>query len=314
MKKIILFTLLGNIFINAQYTGKVGINTNTPNTTLTVEGGFEAAHAEKTGNYTLTEADHYITFKGASTSTFTLPACTTVAANSFSGRIYKIKNISNVDLTLTTTGSDIIRNTNTTGTSSVTIPAGYYVEVVNSNGGASWDLSFLGHPPIPTNNWVFDNIYDYTATAPQTVAFHNTSIKYTPLTGFSQNITIPAGKQAKVIITYSIPAGANTSTVGDGYFGVTLYKDGTELSQGSRKSTSIVINPSDANGAAYGMTTISTVIADNISASASAQTINYSLSAYTELMSAAVIYNMFSNSGPNYNWGRGYWSFTVFLK
>ncbi|PTT37226.1 hypothetical protein DBR28_10085 [Chryseobacterium sp. HMWF028] len=203
-------------------------------------------------------------------------------------------------------GSDKLRNDTSAGITSFVIPPGYYTEVVNNAnnaGNGTWDLSYVGYPKLAGVNYTLDNIYDYTAVNPQLV-----SVSGTNLTGFSQPITIPANKAAKIIISYSIPVGTYQAQAG--YYGITLMKDGTEIPSGSRKFTI----GSAGGGAAAIVSSINANIADNINASASAQTITYSLKAYLESANTPVSFCMTSATEPNFNWGRGYWSLTVFYK
>lgn len=73
---------------------QVGIRTNIANSTLSIEGSFEAGYSEQSTAYALTINDHYVTYVGAADAIFTLPVVGLIAANSFSGRIYRIKNVS----------------------------------------------------------------------------------------------------------------------------------------------------------------------------------------------------------------------------
>jgi len=147
MRKSILIFLLGSLFINAQ----VGINTRTPNSTLTVNGSMGADYKQITAaSYTLTVTDHYVTYNGTTNTTFTLPAVGS-GASSFTGRIYKIKNISTSAITIQASGGNTLRIDNTP-VSSFVIPTGAYAEVVNNSNtsGGTWDLSFTVLPK-PSN-------------------------------------------------------------------------------------------------------------------------------------------------------------------
>lgn len=143
---LFLIALIAGFCTRAQ----VGINTTTPSSTLTVSGSFEAEFKEiSSATYTLTNLDHYVTYNGTAASTFTLPTVATGNA-SFSGRIYKIKNISGNNVTLQASGTNTLRLDNNGAVSSFAIPPGGYVEVVNnSNGtGGTWDLFYTA----PTKN------------------------------------------------------------------------------------------------------------------------------------------------------------------
>ncbi|REC46615.1 hypothetical protein [Chryseobacterium pennipullorum] len=147
MKKYILPLLIGMFPLHAQ----VGINTTTPNSTLAVNGSLGAGYSQITANsYTILPTDHYITYNGTGNATFTLPVIGT-GATSYTGRIYKIKNISTSGITLQASGANTLRIDNTPVASFV-IPRGAYAEVVNNSNttGGTWDLSFTVLPK-PSN-------------------------------------------------------------------------------------------------------------------------------------------------------------------
>lgn len=147
MRKYISIFLFGAITLNAQ----VGINTTTPNSTLAVNGSLRAGYTEVTATtYNILATDHYITYNGTADATFTLPVIGTGTA-SFTGRIYKIKNISANAITLQASSGNTLRIDNTPVASFV-IPTGAYAEVVNNSNtsAGTWDLSFTVLPK-PSN-------------------------------------------------------------------------------------------------------------------------------------------------------------------
>ncbi|AZA84447.1 hypothetical protein C1637_06295 [Chryseobacterium lactis] len=147
MKKCISIFLLWGLSLNAQ----VGINTTTPNSTLAVNGSLGANYKQVTANtYTILANDHYLTYNGTGDATFTLPVIGT-GTTSYTGRIYKIKNISTSAITLQASSGNTLRIDNTPVTSFV-IPLGAYAEVVNNTNttGGTWDLSFTVLPK-PSN-------------------------------------------------------------------------------------------------------------------------------------------------------------------
>ncbi|PWN72230.1 hypothetical protein C1631_006425 [Chryseobacterium phosphatilyticum] len=147
MKKYISILLLSGLSVNAQ----VGINTATPNSTLAVNGSLGANYNQITATtYNILPTDHYITYNGAANATFTLPTIGT-GTTSYTGRIYKIKNISTSNITLQASGGNTLRIDNTPVPNFV-IPLGAYAEVVNNSNttGGTWDLSFTVLPK-PSN-------------------------------------------------------------------------------------------------------------------------------------------------------------------
>ncbi|SMO70673.1 hypothetical protein SAMN06265171_10595 [Chryseobacterium rhizoplanae] len=147
MKKYILILLFGALPLTAQ----VGINTTTPNSTFAVNGSLRAGYSEVTATtYNIQTTDHYITYNGTADATFILPVIGT-GTTSFTGRIYKIKNISPNNITLQASSGNTLRIDNTPVPSFV-IPIGAYAEVVNNSNttGGTWDLSFTVLPK-PSN-------------------------------------------------------------------------------------------------------------------------------------------------------------------
>lgn len=131
---------------------QVGINTSNPNSTLSVNGSLEAKYNEITSSYLLTKNDHFISYTGSSGAIITLPPVGN-GNTSFSGRIYKIKNISASNLTLQPSDGNFIRSTDLTGMANYTIPPGNYAEIVNNTntsagGNPTWDLTFIGNTTI----------------------------------------------------------------------------------------------------------------------------------------------------------------------
>lgn len=147
MKKYISIFLFGALTLNAQ----VGINTSTPNSTLAVNGSLRAGYKEvTTTTYAITATDHYITYNGTGNTTFTLPVIGS-GTSSYTGRIYKIKNISTSNLTIQPSGGNTLR-IDSVPVPSFVVPVGAYAEVVNNANttGGTWDLSFTVLPK-PSN-------------------------------------------------------------------------------------------------------------------------------------------------------------------
>jgi len=139
MNKIFIIILLWSTNLFAQ----VGINTPDPNSTLAVNGSLSANYREVTStNYVIKSDDHYITYLGSANSTFTLPEIAS-GNSSFSGRIYRIKNLSGFSMTLQASNGNTLR-IESTPVATLVIPSGAYAEVVNNSNttGGTWDLSF----------------------------------------------------------------------------------------------------------------------------------------------------------------------------
>lgn len=130
--------------------------------------------------------------------------------------------------------------------------------------------------------------------------------------GLSSTITIPANKEAFIIVNYSVPIGISSFTQPlSSYYGIRFLKNNIEQESGSRKSTCVY-------GQNANMLTISNVYVENIPSQASSNTITYSLNGYIEQIIAGshtYRFNMWSNViGNNFNWGRGVITVQVYLK
>ncbi|QQU04822.1 hypothetical protein [Myroides odoratus] len=316
MRKHVLSFVLCSIAFSGLAQDKVGIGSKTPTSTLTVEGSIAGGYREITTFNTpvkLEETDHYVTFNANGNGQIILPAVG-MGDSSLKGRIYKIKNISNYTVTITPALDEKFRNFGQ-DTQNIELKPGQYAEIVCNGkmlGTSTWDVSSISlgipeEPPViqlPENEpiWQFINIYDYAAIDSQLV-----TVSGTELIGFSKTIVVPANKEAKIVVSYSIPLGS--ISIQYGYYGVSLRKNNRELEAGSRRGTT----GNSASTAAMVMTSISAAIADNITASPSDQRITYSLHSYLDGV-RELKYGMYSATGENYNWGRGYWSIMVYLK
>ncbi|WP_370899193.1 hypothetical protein [Chryseobacterium gossypii] len=143
MKNHYLLILFWGVFTYAQ----IGVNTPNPTSSLTVNGSFEADYKEITANsYNITSTDYYLTYSGTSNTTFTLPPIG-AGTNSFTGRIYKIKNVSTSTINIQASDNNTIRVDNTP-VAVFAIPPSAYAEVVNNSNatGGTWDLSFVTLP------------------------------------------------------------------------------------------------------------------------------------------------------------------------
>jgi len=143
-KKLIIISF--GLFLFSFTYGQVGINTSNPGSTLDINGSFATPYkAVSAASYTLLKTEHYLDFRGASASIWSLPAALPSPAT-FGGRIYEIRNGSNFDITVVPNGSEKIDVSNISiAQSSFTIPAGYYTVLKNTGltSGTTWVVSLI---------------------------------------------------------------------------------------------------------------------------------------------------------------------------
>lgn len=171
-----------------------------------------------------------------------------------------------------------------------------------------------------SNNYILYDIVNVDATNPITYTLPNTTVqtKNNIDLAMSQAVTIPANKTAKIVVSYSIPAGISSSPPStiDGYLGIRFLKNGIEAPEGSRK-----FSIADYSGTStFAMSSISANYTETIVTGASATTVTYSLNGYVEYYGHAIQgvptikFNMWQAADPNYNWGRGTLIVQVFIK
>jgi len=135
-------------------TGKVGINTSLPGSTLTVKGSFAGQYRTISASTTIDSTDFYVAYNSATAGTITLPAATaaTPVAGNILGRIYHIKNTGTATLTVKASGSELIDWNGTAGVASVTVPPGGYAMLVSkgTTTGTTWEFALLYNPAVTT--------------------------------------------------------------------------------------------------------------------------------------------------------------------
>ena len=322
MRKHVLSFILCSITFSGLAQNKVGIGSKNPTSTLTVEGSIAGGYREITTFNTpakLEETDHYVTFNANGNGRIVLPIVG-MGDTSLKGRIYKIKNISNYTVTITPALGEKFRNVGQ-DKQNIELKPGQYLEIVCNGrmlGTSTWDVSSISlgmpeEPPVLSEDepiWQFSNIYDYEAKESHRLnaSSSNSSDYYLP--GFVKTLVIPANTEAKIVISYSIPVGSYDNQY-TGYYGVTMLKNGIEMTSGSRKTSKSSFATSDVP---IVMATLSATITDMISASSLEQRIEYKLRAYMRGIQTARFLMLDSDDSENSNWGHGYWSFMVYFK
>jgi len=143
MKKLLL-TINLLLFVPKLFS-QVGIGTDSPGSTLTVNGSFSGSYKPYSVSATLGKTDFYTAFNGTAAATFTLPPATvaTPSPGNISGRLYYIKNTGTAQLTIAASGSELIDTQSGAGVSSFKLnPEGYAMVISKgTTSGTTWELA-----------------------------------------------------------------------------------------------------------------------------------------------------------------------------
>ena len=152
MKKLLsVFFLISVLEANAQ----LGANTKDTPSSLNINGSFAVEKKDISSNYNLTVEDFYIIYNNTVATTanhvITLPNIPSASTDKFKGRIYHIKNASKFPIDLIPNNyAQTLRVGNSIGVSNFTIPAGSYVEIVNTGNDTTnaWEIMYLSNSAI----------------------------------------------------------------------------------------------------------------------------------------------------------------------
>lgn len=137
MKKKLFAIILFSNFVHAQ----VGINTDTPNSTLTVNGSYAGNFRFVNSDITLGDTDQFINVVSNTAITITLPNI--IAQPSVRGRVYTIKNTSTQNLNIRGfSNNERLRTSNGTLFTNVVVPPGTTVQVVKNQVSTNTNFAF----------------------------------------------------------------------------------------------------------------------------------------------------------------------------
>lgn len=137
--------------------------------------------------------------------------------------------------------------------------------------------------------------------------------------GLQAEITIPANREVKVIINYSVPMGTLTqSEPPSTYIGIRFLKNGNEEQQASRKLSLPYYSSPDSESISS-MATLTNTYIENFTPGTVERNLTYDVKGYIEQhvqgsQTFNYKFNMWSASGANYNWGKASLSYQVYVK
>ncbi|MDR6919611.1 hypothetical protein [Chryseobacterium sp. 2987] len=206
MKKIIR---LGIILISSIIYSQVGINTQYPKSTLTVNGSYAGSYKSIAVSTNLTITDQFVNVFGASSAiTVTLPDAIVadVVKDSFYGRVYHIKNTSSFEVTIKGNGTQMLQNGPTSSPNSIILKSGESVMVIkNSNNNVSnalWDV-FQQTSVTNDTTFVVGAIKSFRAVVPATSFTTNGGIRNI-MTGKAVNQTATTNRQSAYELSSAI--------------------------------------------------------------------------------------------------------------
>ena len=160
------------------------------------------------------------------------------------------------------------------------------------------------------NTFLISDAEGVVAEAPVNSSVSNNNIVNDIDLGMSITVNVPSNKLTLIIINYSVPVGMADFSNPSSYYGIRFMRNGVEEESGSRKYS--LVDSLNAN-----MVTISNVYIELIQPSATPQSISYELLGYVELNESGTYkyrFNMWSNTGNNFNWGKASMSKIVYIK
>lgn len=184
----------------------------------------------------------------------------------------------------------------------------YDRQLVVSKEGDLATVPIFGEP----NAYRLRNVYYKNMNAPVKSNVKETNRQSDLNLGLEIKVSIPPYTESLILIDYSVPI-MITATVDAsifGYLGITFKKDTAELDQASRKNTL----PTHFNMPAGGFAVSGKAVDAVINKTGKTITHTYKAVGYIEenKQNRMVTFGMYSNTGANYNWGKGAMTIQVF--
>ncbi len=194
---------------NVYQMANVGIKTNTPGSTLSVNGSLGTNYNTITGNYTILNDDYYISYEGTVNANISLPIGASGTCKC-EGRTYVLTNPSNYILTLKPSSGEKV-----SGSDSLTIEPNQTLTIVNRNvtSGNTWKIfSFVSsNKPAKTFQIYFSDA-NGKINNPETI-----TTSYFNLNASELILEVPTGyTNNKVILNWDVWGDVQTSTGASG--------------------------------------------------------------------------------------------------
>jgi len=247
--KLILVMLAFSPAVAFSQAGNVGVNTMNPGSTMDINGSLAANYkAVNSASYILTSSDFHVSYTGSSDAVFSLPPSISGAGN-FKGRIYRIKNNTNFNITVNPATPETIN-----GSTSISIPANQSAELVSTGltgAGSTWERLSA---EASANNITASNGLTLSGAD---VTLGGTLSQATDIATAGNNLSING--TGKILVgTNTVPAGASGAKI--------VIDNGTtngalQIKDGSQQLGYVLT--SDANGLATWSSTVTTAFANN---------------------------------------------------
>ncbi|WP_126650581.1 hypothetical protein [Chryseobacterium aureum] len=247
-KKLFFAVMISCPFLGMAQAGSVGINTSSPGSTLDINGSIAASYKSViVNNYNLTPTDFHVAYNGTTDAVFNLPPAISGSGN-FRGRIYRIQNNTNFNITVNTVAPEKIG-----GSTSVIITANRSLQVIStglSGADSSWEVLTAGaDTDLHANNGL--------TMSASTMQLGGPLTQPTDISTAGNNLSV-TGTGKLLVGTTVPPAGSAPAkfVIDNGSTnGALQIKDGTQ-------QLGYVLT-SDANGLATWSSTVTTAFANN---------------------------------------------------
>ncbi len=217
MKRILTTTAILFLTAGLAYS-QVGINTETPGSTLDVKGTFATNVATNNSTNFALDNDYFVAWNGTADGIATLPAALSGSAN-FKGRIYVIKNSSQTySLTVKTSGSELIEEVSDKNTSSLSLGSGEALTIISTGSttatGVTWQI--ISRPfatPAISIPGAISGVYEFLGSSVTPLVLNAGQTGVIPM----NTATITLNKESTLLITYSalpVPVDVGLSTQG----------------------------------------------------------------------------------------------------